>query len=224
MNNETITEGSPHILIMEDDDSVARGLQMILTKEGYTVDWAPTGRGALDKCGQKPFDLLMADLRLPDINGMEVIKQVKRRWPETVVVVITEASSISSAVEAIKIGAFDYLEKPFSDDKIKSVVEKALKAREVARIKERLEAVDPEKGKLIQKREVARVLDRASQDMRFWRTLMEKGSEALSEYELTSEAKAAIISGDSNWILKNTGDLTDEQLKWIRSRLEMERW
>lgn len=56
-------------------------------------------------------------------------------------------------------------------------------------------------------------MDRASQDKRFWRALMEKGSEALSEYGLTSEAKAAIISGDLNWILKNTGDLTDEQLK-----------
>jgi hypothetical protein len=84
--------------------------------------------------------------------------------------------------------------------------------------------VDPEKERLIQKHELIRVLDRTSQDMRFRRELIEKGSEALSGYTLTSEAKAAVISGDLNWILKNAGDLTDEQLKWIRSRLEMERW
>lgn len=56
MNKETSTKGSPLILIMGDDESVARRLQMILNEEGYTVDWAPTGRSALDKCGQKPLD------------------------------------------------------------------------------------------------------------------------------------------------------------------------
>jgi DNA-binding response OmpR family regulator len=139
-------------------------------------------------------------------------------------VVITGASSVSSAVEAIKMGAFDYVEKPFTDDKIKSVVGKALKVKEAALMKEGLEAFDPEQGRLIQKQEIIRVLERASKDMDFRRALIDQGSEALSRYRLTSEAKAAIISGDLNWVRKNAGDLTDEQLKWIRSRLEMEQW
>ena len=67
----------PQILLMEDEPSVAKGLQMVLAEEGYSVDLAMTGQCALDRFTQKGFDLLVADLRLPDIDGMEVIKRVK---------------------------------------------------------------------------------------------------------------------------------------------------
>ena len=214
----------PHILLLEDEISVAQGLQMVLQEAGYDVDLALTGKKALDIIETNSFDGLVADLRLPDIDGMGVIRRLKEKQPDTAVVVITGYASVSSAVDAIKLGAFDYLPKPFTEDEVKAAVEEALRVRETTRIKELLEAADPEEGKLIQKREVIRVLDRTAQDEDFWHMLMEKGSEALSGYGLTSEAKAAIISGDLNWILKNVGDLTDIQLQWIRSRLEMERW
>ena len=214
----------PHILLLEDEFSVAQGLQMVLQEAGYDVDLALTGKKALDIIETNSFDGLVADLRLPDIDGMGVIQRLKEKQPDTAVVVITGYASVSSAVDAIKLGAFDYLPKPFTEDEVKAAVAEALRVRETARIKELLKATDPEEGKLIQKREVIRVLDKAAQDEGFWHMLMEKGSEALSGYGLTSEAKAAIISGDLNWILKNVGDLTDAQLQWIRSRLEMERW
>jgi len=214
----------PHILLLEDEASVAQGLQMVLEEAGYDVDLALTGKKALDIIETNSFDGLVADLRLPDIDGMGVIRRLKEKQPDTAVVVITGYASVSSAVDAIKLGAFDYLPKPFTEDEVIAAVAEALRVREAARIKELLKAADPEEGKLIQKREVIRVLDKAAQDEVFWHMLMEKGSEALSGYGLTSEAKAAIISGDLNWILKNVGDLTDIQLQWIRSRLEMERW
>jgi DNA-binding NtrC family response regulator len=115
-------------------------------------------------------------------KGVFIKKEAKRRLPETVGVVMNGADNISSAVEAIKINASDYLEKPFSDNKIKSLIEKTLEARELAYIKECPEPGDREKGRLSQKCEVIRVLVKASQDMRFWRALIEKGSNALSEY------------------------------------------
>ena len=124
----------PQILIMEDEMSVAKGLELVLSEEGYTVDLAMTGRSALDSFSQKAFDLLIADLRLPDIDGMEVIKKVKKSRPDTGVIVVTGYSTIPSAVEAMKLGATDYLSKPFTDDELMSAVRVALQEKKVFNI------------------------------------------------------------------------------------------
>jgi NADH:ubiquinone oxidoreductase subunit E/CheY-like chemotaxis protein len=117
----------PQILLLEDEDSVAKGLQMILEEEGYrAVDLAMSGRGALDTFHRKEVDLLIADLRLPDIDGLEVIKQVKHDRPDTSVIVITGYSTVDSAVTAMRLGVTDYLSKPFSEDEFVSAVKGAL--------------------------------------------------------------------------------------------------
>ena len=72
----------PNILVMEDEFSVAKGLEMVLTEEGYLVDLAMSGQAALDTFDKKQFDLLVADLRLPDIDGVEVIRRVREKHPE----------------------------------------------------------------------------------------------------------------------------------------------
>jgi len=120
----------PQVLIMEDEASVAKGLGMVLSEEGYNVALAMNGRSALDSFNQKIFDLLVADLRLPDIDGMEVIRQVKRRRPDTEVLVITGYSTVTTAVEAMKLGASDYLSKPFTEDEFLSAVKGALVTKE----------------------------------------------------------------------------------------------
>jgi len=125
----------PQILLMEDEPSVGKGLQMTLKEEGYQVEWAMTGHGALDTFSRKGCDLLVADLRLPDIDGMAVIKQIKEQRPETGVIVITGYSTVPSAVEAMKLGAYDYLPKPFTEDELKAAVEGVLKAKRAARVK-----------------------------------------------------------------------------------------
>jgi NADH-quinone oxidoreductase subunit E len=117
----------PQILLLEDETSVARGLQMILDEEGYrAVDLALSGQAALDTFHRKEVDLLIADLRLPDIDGLEVIRQVKHDRPDTGVIVITGYSTVDSAVAAMKLGAKDYLSKPFSEDEFVSAVKGAL--------------------------------------------------------------------------------------------------
>ena len=219
-----ITHIPPNILVMEDEEIVAKGLEMVLTEEGYGVDLAYTGADALDQFSSKSIDLLIADLRLPDIDGMEVIKTVKDRKPETEVVVITGYSSVTSAVDAMKIGVFDYLTKPFTETEIKVAIEGALKKikqAEPSRIKDRVTA---EEYKLIEKRELIRVLNRTAEDNSFYLDLMENGSEALVNYHLSSEAKGAIASGDLSWINHNIGELTQKQLMFIYSRLEREAW
>ena len=212
----------PQILVMEDELTMAKGLEMVLTEEGYDVDLAMTGHSALDKFIQKPFDLLVADLRLPDMDGMDVIKEVKDRAPETEAIIITGYPSVSTAVNSVKMGVFDYIRKPFTEDELKGAVQAALKKKKEASMEELI--VDTEKGRLIQKQEVILVLDRTSQDADFWRDLMETGSDALDGYNLSRRAKAAIVSGDLEWIKQNVGELTQKQLMFIYKRLEREAW
>ena len=131
----------PQILLMEDDASVTRGLQLILEEEGYGVELASTGRGALSAVKRKTFDILVADLRLPDMDGMEVIREVKKQCPETEVMVTTGYPSVTSAVESIKRGAVEYLPKPFTEEEFIETLERVLERRKEARRREISEAV-----------------------------------------------------------------------------------
>ncbi|MGD9259107.1 MAG: response regulator [Desulfobacterales bacterium] len=215
---------SPTILVMEDDLSVAKGLEMVLTEDGYAVDLADTGELALKAFREKRFDLLVADLRLPDIDGMEIVRQVKENKPETEVIVITGYGTPSLAVDAMKIGVHDFIPKPFTEDQIKAAVDEALKESLQKTPKAALKKAETQEEKLIQKREVIQALNRTSDDADFWRDLMENGSMALDDYHLSNEAKAAIASGDLKWINKNVGELTQKQLMFIYKRLEREAW
>ena len=212
----------PHVLLMEDEMNVAKGLEMVMREEGYDVDMADTGQGALDKFRAGQFDLLVADLRLPDMDGMDVVQHVREKRPRTNVVIITGYPSVSSAVQAVRMGVSDYLRKPFTEDEFKTAVKSALKEKEKESMEELI--VETQKERLIQKEEVTRVLERAYQNGEFWRELMEDGSEALKDYRLSLKAKAAILSGDLEWIRKNVGELTEEQLMFIYKRLEREAW
>jgi ActR/RegA family two-component response regulator len=213
-----------HILVMEDDLTVAKGLEMVLSEEGYYVNLAGTGELALKAFKQKRFDLLVADLRLPDIDGMEVIKRVKQEKPETEIIVITGYGTTATAVEAMKLGVHDFLPKPFSEDQIKTAIDEALKEHAEKPVEAVTKRAKTEEEKLIQKREVLAALGRTAEDRDFWTDLMENGSSALAGYRLSSEAKAAIVSGDLKWINANVGELTQKQLMFIYKRLEREAW
>lgn len=213
------TGDDSHILVMEDDLNVAKGLKMILGEQGYQVDHEGTGRGAMDAMGRFDYDLLMADLRLPDIDGMQVVRQLKETRPETQVIVMTGYATSSLAVDAMKLGAHDFIAKPFTEEQIKAAIRDALAQN---RIKEG--AANLKQDLSIQKREVLKVLNRTSDDPEFWLSLMEKGSAALSGYALSSPAKSAIASGDLRWINQNVGELTQKQLMFVYKRLEREVW
>lgn len=217
-------EVPPQILVMEDDLSVAKGLEMVLGEEGYIVNLAGTGELAMAAFRKKRFDLLVADLRLPDIDGMEVIKKLKEEKPETEVIVITGYGTTAKAVTAMKLGVHDFLPKPFTEDQIKTSIDEALQKRAPKAVEAAVKKAETEEEKLIQRREVVRVLSRTADDLDFWRDLMENGSLALMDYQLSDEAKAAIAAGDLKWINANVGELTQKQLMFIYKRLEREAW
>lgn len=218
-------EVPPHILVMEDDLNVAKGLEMVLSEGGFDVNLAGTGALAMEAFQKKRFDLLVADLRLPDINGMDVIRKIKAQKPDTEVIVITGYGTTATAVEAMKLGVSDFLPKPFTEDQITAAIASALHVQEENREADAaVKEPETEAEKIIQKREVIQVMNRTWEDQTFWADLMEKGSSALGEYRLSSDAKAAITSGDLKWINENVGELTQKQLMFIYKRLEREAW
>jgi DNA-binding NtrC family response regulator len=114
------------VLIIDDEEIVRMSCQRILVPEGYevrTVASAKEGFGILEK---DRYDVVLTDLKMPDIDGIEVLARVKKDWPEVEVIMVTGYQTIHTAVQAIKLGAFDYLEKPFTPDGIISAIEKAV--------------------------------------------------------------------------------------------------
>jgi len=113
-------------------------LKRILSKEGYEVTTCLTAEEALEKLGQKVYDLIVADIVLPGMNGIELLKMVKKDWPNSPFILITAFASVESAVEAMKIGAYDYIAKPFQTEEIKITIKKAIEQQELSSELQRL--------------------------------------------------------------------------------------
>ncbi len=119
------------ILVADDDAVIREGLRRILTAEGYEVEAVSNGRLALERLEQKRFRLLVTDLKMPGMSGLEVLKAIRSCQPELPVVLITGYAAIDNAVEAMKNGATDYLAKPFGNEELISKVKNAIESRAV---------------------------------------------------------------------------------------------
>jgi DNA-binding NtrC family response regulator len=113
------------VLIVDDEADMRVGLCEVLRDEGYAVEEAGNGWEALEKARQQSFDLALVDLKMPGPEGMIVLDAIARTSPETLVVIITGYATVESAVQAMKLGAFDYLAKPFKLDQVRLVVRRA---------------------------------------------------------------------------------------------------
>jgi len=118
-----------NILIIDDEKVIQDSCSQILSKEGYKVKVAGDGKEGLLTFQNNPFQAVLLDLKLPGIGGMEVLAKIKEESPETPVIIITGYASIESAIEAIKLGAFEYLTKPFSPEELRINVKKAIESR-----------------------------------------------------------------------------------------------
>jgi DNA-binding NtrC family response regulator len=115
------------ILVIDDEAVICRACKLILAEQGFTVDSHMSGIAGLNAISQNRYDIVLLDLKLPDMDGLDVMKLVKKEKPDTRVIVMTGYSTIAIAVAAMKFGAADYLSKPFTDDELITVVEKARK-------------------------------------------------------------------------------------------------
>jgi DNA-binding response OmpR family regulator len=114
------------VLIVDDEQSIRLTLAMALEKLEIPVATAENGQEALDMLAKKPYSLMLLDLRMPGIDGMEVLRRVSGLRPEVKVVIITAYGSIETAVEAMKLGAVDFLEKPFNAEDVRQLVSSLL--------------------------------------------------------------------------------------------------
>ena len=119
------------ILIVEDDPLVCRSLKEMLALEGYAVEAAASGPEALERLRHQRYHLVLSDIRLPGMNGLELFKELAGLAPETAVVFITGHGHIEGAVKAIKLGAYDYLTKPLDDLRLKVTLKRALEQQKL---------------------------------------------------------------------------------------------
>jgi len=117
------------IIIIDDDTALSRSLELVLQSEGHRVEVAFTGTVGLEIADTHPADLILLDLKLPDTDGISVLKDLRRRGVFTPVVVMTGAHETRAAIEAMKCGAFDYIRKPFDSDEMLLALEKAKRIR-----------------------------------------------------------------------------------------------
>jgi two-component system response regulator PilR (NtrC family) len=121
-----MTLKSAHILVVDDEISMREFLDLMLSKEGYEVTCAENGRTATAKIEKKNYDLILCDIRLGDISGLDVLRKAKSVHPDTIVIMISAYATAENAVEAMNEGAYDYLPKPFDNRELKQTIAKAL--------------------------------------------------------------------------------------------------
>lgn len=119
------------ILVVDDELSMREFLELMLEREGYDVVCAENGKTAIEKIGETPFDLVLCDIRLGDITGLEVLRNVRKHQPEAVVVMISAYATTETAVEAMNEGAYDYVPKPFDNEELKATISNALSLRSI---------------------------------------------------------------------------------------------
>jgi len=144
------------ILVIDDDPSIRNMLSIVLKKIKYDVTLAENGKAALNQLKRNRYDLIICDIKMPDINGIELLKKMKLIIPEVPVIMITAFASANDAVEAMKLGAEDYITKPFNIDELKIVLEKSLYKKDIE--KENVEL----KSKLFEKEKFENIIGKSS--------------------------------------------------------------
>ena len=134
------------VLVVDDEHGVRQSFKMVL-KENYQLHFAEDGKTALDIFKQKHIDLVLLDILLPDLDGLNLLKQLKEIEPATEIIMVSALKEIASAVRAMKLGAFDYITKPFEVDDLLAVVKRALERKklqkEIVYLRDELERVQP---------------------------------------------------------------------------------
>src|SRR5436305_10622009 len=121
----------PRILVVDDERSMRELLAIVLRREGYEVLLAENGRSAIEMLGRQPIDLLISDIKMPDLSGVDVLRAAKQADPDILGIMITAFASTETAVEAMRLGACDYLSKPFDVDLLKMKVREKIENRQI---------------------------------------------------------------------------------------------
>jgi len=201
------------VLVIDDEQIVLNSVSRVLVQAGFDLEATLSGRQGLEWALNKAFHLVITDIRMADMGGMILLKDIKRAKPEVPVVLMTGYANVQSALQAMKLGAADYVEKPFTPDQLLKTVSLAME-----KANSRLSEEQP----LVHREEILRILDRAATDGDFVYKLLHRWADALEEYPLTGAEKLALLTGDIEWIEKHTGPLTEKQKRWLQRPISPE--
>ena len=121
----------PRVLVVDDEKSMRDLLAITLQKAGYAVTLAEGGAAAMEAIRRDPFDAIITDLRMPKVDGLQVLRCAKDLSPDTAVIMVTAMASTETAVEAMKLGAYDYITKPFKLDEVNLIIKNALERKQL---------------------------------------------------------------------------------------------
>ena len=111
------------VLVIDDEAIVRISSKRTLVPEGFEVKLADSGKAGIEILEKESFDVILLDLKMPDMGGIEVLEIIMERWPETKVIIVTGFSTVDTAVEALRLGAFNHIEKPFTPDSLLAAVQ-----------------------------------------------------------------------------------------------------
>ncbi|MCU0598891.1 MAG: response regulator [Desulfobacterales bacterium] len=202
-------------LVIDDEQIVLDSVKKILAAEKFDVDTTLSGTDGIEKALNHTYDIVLTDIRMPGVGGLIVLRDIKRARPSMPVIIITGYGSVRSAVQAMKLGAADYIEKPFEPAKLVEAITNAVSAAK---------NVKPDKQKIIHREEIVKVLEMAAVDEGFRQNLIQNGADALDDFNLTGAEKLALMTGDVKWIDSEMGPLNPRHKEWLESRLGAEVW
>ena len=143
----------PHILVVDDEKVVRESLYEWFAEDGYPVETADSGRQALQKLQESSRDILLIDIKMPGMDGLELQQKAKEIAPEAAIIIMTAYASVDTAVQALKEGAYDYITKPFDPEDLEHLVNKAAERQQLVRenlqLREKIEAVSEDVGEII---------------------------------------------------------------------------
>jgi DNA-binding NtrC family response regulator len=127
-------EAIKRILVVDDEENTRIGLTKLLTQEGFEVESAANGNEALDCLDQKRVSLVISDINMPNMNGLVFLRELSRKFPSTNVIMITAYGGVESYLEAMNLGAYEYLHKPVRLDELRSVMKKIFNGGSMAKV------------------------------------------------------------------------------------------
>lgn len=217
MSDFTAPSARGRILIVDDEEDIRESLETLLTLEGYSVDMAVNGTAGLDRMGQTAFDLVLLDLMMPDMSGMEVLAEVRQRDRETPIFLITAYGSIDVAIKALKAGANDYFSKPWDNEKLIIEID-----RQIA--KGRLERENVELKRALKQRyafpnivgkseRMLRVLDTVAQVAPSRATVLITGETGTGKELIAKAIHTNSTRADNPFVAVNSGSLPPDLLE-----------
>src|SRR5271157_2799475 len=205
------------ILVVDDEADIREGLELLLTSEGYAAELAENGAEGLRRMSERPYDLVLLDLMMPDLSGMEVIERVRQRDRDTPIFMITAYGSVEAAVHALKLGANDYFSKPWDNEKLIIEIDRMIAGR-------RLESENTQLKRALKQRysfpniigkseRMLRTLDLVAQVAEARSTILVTGETGTGKELIAKAIHANSPRADQMFIAVNSGSLPPDLLE-----------